>query len=75
MSELRRLYEKTQLPGARMDMVFHQIRIGFFFRDDDFTFKSIERAQRSSITSILNSPLPIFSILDITHSSFNTCYT
>lgn len=45
LSQLRTIYEKTVMLGYRLDLIFHQIRIGFFFMDRDLITRNIEKAQ------------------------------
>jgi 26S proteasome regulatory subunit N7 len=42
----RTAYEKTASLGQRLDLVFHQIRIGFFFDSHDIVKRNIEKAKR-----------------------------
>jgi len=45
LSQFRKTGERTLTLGYRLDMVFHQIRIGLFFMDHDLIKKSLEKAQ------------------------------
>jgi len=44
LNELRKIYEKTVMIGYRLDLVFHQIRMGFFFEDRDLITRNIDKA-------------------------------
>lgn len=44
LSFLRQAYEKTTTLGHKLDNVFMQIRVGFFFLDDDVITRNIEKA-------------------------------
>lgn len=46
LSLFRRTYEKTVSLGHRLDIVFHNIRIGLFFMDHQVINTSIEKAKR-----------------------------
>ncbi|KAK7869163.1 hypothetical protein R5R35_006618 [Gryllus longicercus] len=45
LSAFQKTYEKTVSLGHRLDIVFHLIRIGFFYLDHDLITKNIEKAQ------------------------------
>lgn len=44
LSMLRQSYEKTTTLGHRLDNIFLQIRVGFFFLDNDVVTRNIEKA-------------------------------
>lgn len=44
LSQFRKTYEKTTSLGNRLDLVFHQIRIGFFYLDYDVISRNLEKA-------------------------------
>jgi len=44
LSMLRQSYEKTTTLGHKLDNVFLQIRVGFFFLDNDIITRNIEKA-------------------------------
>ncbi|BHF66792.1 26S proteasome non-ATPase regulatory subunit 6 [Sparganum proliferum] len=44
LAQFRLLLDKTVLPGCRLDMIFHLIRIGFFFNDGELVTKNIDKA-------------------------------
>lgn len=45
LTALRHTYEKTASLGQRLDLLFHMIRIGFFFMDHDLISRTVERAK------------------------------
>lgn len=45
LSQFRKTGERTLTLGYRLDMVFHQIRIGLFFMDHDLIKRSLQKAQ------------------------------
>lgn len=45
LTQLRKTYEKTATLGHRLDLVFHQIRIGFFYLDYDLIKRNLEKAK------------------------------
>lgn len=45
LSQLRKTYEKTATLGHRLDIIFHQIRIGFFYLDYDLIKRNLEKAK------------------------------
>ncbi|KAJ3087509.1 26S proteasome non-ATPase regulatory subunit 6, partial [Quaeritorhiza haematococci] len=45
LSAYRVAYDKTGPLGLRIDMIFANIRIGFFFRDNDVISRNIEKAK------------------------------
>lgn len=45
LSALRKTYEKTVSLGQRLDILFHMIRIGFFYLDHDLISRNIEKAK------------------------------
>ncbi|ESN93411.1 hypothetical protein HELRODRAFT_103503 [Helobdella robusta] len=45
LSQFRKVGEKTLTLGYRLDMEFHQIRIGLFYMDHDLIKRSFEKAQ------------------------------
>lgn len=46
LSAFRKTYDKTVSLGHRLDIVFHQIRIGLFYLDHELITKNIEKARR-----------------------------
>ncbi|XP_065674417.1 26S proteasome non-ATPase regulatory subunit 6 isoform X5 [Hydra vulgaris] len=44
LSILRKSYEKTSMLGHKLDNVFQQIRVGFFFMDNDVITRNLEKA-------------------------------
>ncbi len=46
MAQFRKTYEKTVTLGHRLDLVFHQIRLGFFFMDYDLISRNLEKTKR-----------------------------
>jgi 26S proteasome regulatory subunit N7 len=46
MTQFRKTYEKTVTLGHRLDLVFHQIRVGFFFLDYDIISRNLDKAKR-----------------------------
>lgn len=45
LSQFRKTYEKTATLGQKLDMIFHQIRIGFFYIDYDIINRNLEKAK------------------------------
>lgn len=45
LGQFRKTGEKTLTLGYRLDMMFHQIRIGLFYMDHDLIKRSLEKAQ------------------------------
>ena len=45
LTQFRKTGEKTLTLGYRLDMMFHQIRIGLFYMDHDLIKRSLEKAQ------------------------------
>ena len=45
MAQFRKTYEKTATLGHRLDLVFHQIRLGFFYLDYDIINRNLEKAK------------------------------
>lgn len=45
LSAFRKTYEKTVSLGHRLDIIFHNIRIGLFYIDHDLVTRNIERAK------------------------------
>lgn len=45
ISVFRQTYDKTVSLGHRLDIVFHNIRIGLFFMDHDIITRNIEKAK------------------------------
>merc|ERR1712071_741330 len=45
-SAFRKTYEKTVSLGHRLDIIFHNIRIGLFYIDHDLVTKNIEKAKK-----------------------------
>ena len=45
MAQFRKTYEKTVSLGQRLDIVFHQIRIGFFYVDYDLITRNLDKAK------------------------------
>lgn len=46
LNQFRKTYEKTATLGQKLDMIFHQIRIGFFYIDYDIINRNLEKAKR-----------------------------
>ncbi len=44
LAQFRTILDKTVLPGCRLDMTFHLIRMGFFYNDRDLITTNIEKA-------------------------------
>uniref|UniRef100_A0A5K3EF25 26S proteasome non-ATPase regulatory subunit 6 n=1 Tax=Mesocestoides corti TaxID=53468 RepID=A0A5K3EF25_MESCO len=44
LTQFRTILDKTVLPGCRLDITFHLIRMGFFFNDKDLITTNIEKA-------------------------------
>lgn len=62
VSAFRKTYDKTVSLGHRLDIVFHNIRIGLFYMDHDLVTRNIEKAKR------------LFSIFAF-HLTFNLLYS
>ena len=45
LSAFRKTYDKTVSLGHRLDIIFHNIRIGLFYIDHDLVTRNIERAK------------------------------
>ncbi len=45
LTQIRQTYEKTATLGHKLDLVFHQIRIGFFYLDYDLIKRNLEKAK------------------------------
>jgi len=45
LAQFRKTYEKTVTLGHRLDLVFHQIRLGFFFMDYDLISRNLEKTK------------------------------
>lgn len=45
ISAFRKTYEKTVSLGHRLDIVFHNIRIGLFYMDHDHITRNIDKAK------------------------------
>lgn len=45
LEQFRKTYEKTATLGNRLDSVFHQVRIGFFFQDFDLISRNLDKAK------------------------------
>lgn len=45
LTQFRKTYEKTVALGHRLDIVFHQIRLGFFFMDYDLITRNLDKAK------------------------------
>jgi len=45
LTQFRKTGEKTVTLGFRLDMVFHQIRLGLFYMDHDLIKRNLEKAQ------------------------------
>ena len=45
LEQFRRTYEKTVTLGHRLDLVFHQVRIGFFGQDFDLISRNLDKAK------------------------------
>ena len=46
LSQFRKTGEKTVTMGYKLDMIFHQIRLGLFYMDHDLIKRNLEKAQR-----------------------------
>jgi 26S proteasome regulatory subunit N7 len=46
LAQFRKTYEKTATLGHKLDNVFHQIRIGFFYLDYDVINRNLDKAKR-----------------------------
>ena len=57
LAQFRKTYEKTVTLGHRLDLVFHQIRLGFFFFDYDIISRNLEKAKR-----LVSAPFIYFSL-------------
>ena len=44
LTQFRSILDKTVLPGCRLDITFHLIRMGFFYNDRDLITTNIEKA-------------------------------
>ncbi|EUB63030.1 26S proteasome non-ATPase regulatory subunit 6 [Echinococcus granulosus] len=44
LAQFRAILDKTVLPGCRLDITFHLIRMGFFYNDRDLITTNIEKA-------------------------------
>ena len=47
LAAFKKTYDKTVSLGHRLDIVFHNIRIGLFYLDHDLITKNIEKAEAS----------------------------
>ncbi|KAK2183012.1 hypothetical protein NP493_328g05013 [Ridgeia piscesae] len=45
LSQFRKTGEKTVTMGYKLDMIFHQIRLGLFYMDHDLIKRNLEKAQ------------------------------
>jgi 26S proteasome regulatory subunit N7 len=45
LAQFRKTYEKTATLGHRLDIVFHQIRLGFFSMDYDLITRNLDKAK------------------------------
>lgn len=45
LTALRKTYEKTVSLGQRLDILFHMIRIGFFYMDHDLISRNVDKAK------------------------------
>jgi len=45
LAQFRKTYEKTVTLGHRLDLIFHQIRLGFFFLDFDVISRNLDKAK------------------------------
>lgn len=45
LTAFRLTYEKTVSLGMKLDLIFHQIRIGLFYMDHDLVTRNLEKAQ------------------------------
>jgi 26S proteasome regulatory subunit N7 len=45
LEQFRKTYEKTVTLGHRLDIVFHQIRLGFFYHDFDLIKRNLDKAK------------------------------
>ncbi|KAL3309387.1 26S proteasome non-ATPase regulatory subunit 6 [Cichlidogyrus casuarinus] len=46
IKDFKQILEKTLMPGARLDCIFHLIRIGFFWNDCDLITEYIDKASK-----------------------------
>ena len=46
LSAFRKAEEKIHTIGCKLDTVFHLIRLGLFYMDQDLTKRNIDKAQR-----------------------------
>lgn len=53
LAQFRKTFEKSATLGQKLDMVFHQIRIGFFYLDYDIINRNLDKAKRFGF---LNNP-------------------
>jgi len=49
LTQFRKTYEKTVTLGHRLDLIFHQIRLGFFFLDYDVITRNLDKAKTLNI--------------------------
>lgn len=45
LAQFRKTYEKTATLGHRLDLIFHQIRLGFFYLDYDLINRNLDKAK------------------------------
>lgn len=45
LEQFRKTYEKTVTLGHKLDIVFHQIRLGFFWHDFDLIKRNLDKAK------------------------------
>lgn len=45
LAQFRKTYEKTATLGHRLDLTFHQIRLGFFYLDYDLINRNLDKAK------------------------------
>jgi len=57
LTQFRKTYEKTVTLGHRLDLVFHQIRLGFFFLDYDLIGRNLDKAKRFLILILILNEL------------------
>ena len=44
LSQFRKTAEKTVTLGFKLDMIFHQLRLGLFYMDHDLVTRNLEKA-------------------------------
>lgn len=46
LAQFRKTSEKTATLGHKLDLAFHQIRLGFFYMDYDIINRNLDKAKR-----------------------------